>query len=60
MLYQVHLTMGRNQDGFGLVWLIYGIYGNFQQYFSHIVAVGSIGGGNRVPGESHRPVESHR
>jgi len=29
----------------------------FQQYFSYIVAVSFIGGGNRsrVPGENHRP-----
>ena len=25
----------------------------FQQYFSYIVAVTFIGGGNRVPGENH-------
>jgi len=33
---------------------------HFQQYFSYIVAVSFIGGGNRtpgVPGENHRPVQ---
>jgi hypothetical protein len=32
-----------------------GVYRHFKQYFSYIVAVSFIGGGN-VPGENHRPV----
>jgi hypothetical protein len=28
-------------------WLVYGVLRHFQQYFSSIVAVGFIGGGNR-------------
>jgi hypothetical protein len=32
---------------------------HFQQYFCYIVTVSFIGGGNRVPGENHRPGESH-
>jgi hypothetical protein len=33
---------------------------HFQQYFSYIVAVSLIGGGNRrTAGENHRPVASH-
>ena len=28
-------------------WLVYGMYRHFQQYFSYIVAVSFIGGGNR-------------
>jgi hypothetical protein len=31
----------------------------FQQYFNYIVADSFTGGGNRVPGENHRPVASH-
>jgi hypothetical protein len=31
----------------------YGIYRHFQQYFSYIVAVSFIAGGNRVPAASH-------
>ena len=27
----------------------------FQQYFSYIVEVTFIGGGNRIPGENYRP-----
>ena len=35
--------------------LVYGIHRHFQQYFSYIVAVSFIGGGNRsIPGENHR------
>ena len=30
-----------------------------QQYFSYIMAVSFIGGGNRVPGEKQWPVTSH-
>jgi len=30
-----------------MVWLIYGVSRHFQQYFSYIVAVSFIGGGNR-------------
>ena len=33
-------------DWFGLVWF-YGFYRHFQQYFSYIMAVSFIGGGNR-------------
>jgi len=41
-------------------WLVYGAKHHFQQYFSYIVAVSFIGGGNRrVPGENHWPVASH-
>ena len=29
------------------------------QYFSYIVAISFIGGGNRRTGENHRPVASH-
>ena len=34
---------------------------HFQQYFSYIVAVSFIDGGNRtrVSGENHRPAASH-
>jgi hypothetical protein len=32
---------------------------HFQQYFSYIVAVIFIGGGNVVPGENYRPATSH-
>jgi hypothetical protein len=28
-------------------WLVYGVLQHFQQYFSYIVAVSFIGGGNR-------------
>jgi hypothetical protein len=31
----------------------------FQQFFSYVVVVSFIGGGNRGPGENHRPVSSH-
>jgi hypothetical protein len=44
-----------------LVWLglVYGVYSHFQQYFSYIVAVSSIDGGNGVSRENHRPVASN-
>ena len=42
--------------GFGLV---YGVKRHFQQYFSYIVAVSFIGGGNRSTPKNHRPVASH-
>jgi hypothetical protein len=32
---------------------VYGVLRHFQQYFSYIVAVSFIGGGNRVLGENH-------
>jgi hypothetical protein len=32
---------------------------HFQQYFSYIMEVSFIDGGNRVPGENHRPAASH-
>jgi len=32
--------------------LVYGVLRHFQQYFSYIVMVSFIGGGNRVPGEN--------
>ena len=35
-------------------WLDYGVYRHFQQYFSHIVVVSFIGGGNGIRGEYHR------
>ena len=38
---------------FGLVWIM------ALRYFSYILAVSFIGGGNGVPGENHRPVASH-
>jgi len=31
----------------------------FQQYFSFIMAVSFIGGGNGVPRENHRPAASY-
>jgi hypothetical protein len=44
-----------------IVWLglVYGVKRHFQQYFSYIVVVSFIGGGNGVPGENHRPTVSH-
>jgi hypothetical protein len=39
--------------------LVYGVLRHFQQYFSYIVAVSFIGGGNGVHGENHPPVASH-
>ena len=42
--------------GFGLV---YGVKRHFQQYFSYIVAVSFIGGGNRSTPKNHRPVARH-
>jgi hypothetical protein len=39
--------------------MVYGVLHHFQQYFSNIVAVSFIRGGNRVPGENHWPVASH-
>jgi hypothetical protein len=30
-----------------LIWLVYGVLCHFQQYFSYIVAVSFIGGGNQ-------------
>jgi hypothetical protein len=44
-------TSSTLQKWFSLVWF-YGAYHHFQQYFSYIVAVSFIGGGN------HRPVAS--
>ena len=32
---------------------------HIQQYFSYIMAVSFIDGGNGVPGENHRPVASY-
>jgi hypothetical protein len=32
--------------------LVYGVWRHFQQYFSYIVAVNFIGGGNRSTGEN--------
>jgi len=40
-----------------MVW-DYGIYNHFQQYFSYILAVSFIGGGNGVALENHRLVAS--
>jgi hypothetical protein len=37
----------------GLVWFGLWCLGNFQQYFSYIVAVSFIGGENLKPVESH-------
>jgi hypothetical protein len=34
-------------EGFLMNWLVYGVKCHFQQYFSYIVAVSFIGGGNR-------------
>jgi hypothetical protein len=45
-----------------LVWfgLVYDVLRHFKKYFSHIVEVRFIGGGNRrVPGENHRPAASY-
>jgi hypothetical protein len=39
--------------------MAYGVQRHFEQYFSYIVAVTFIGGGNGVPGENHRSVASH-
>ena len=39
--------------------LVYGVSHHFQQYFSYIVVVSFIGGGNQSTGENHRPVASH-
>jgi hypothetical protein len=41
--------------------MVYGVLCHFQQYFSYIVAVSFIGGGNRSTWrkENHRPVASH-
>jgi hypothetical protein len=44
---------------FKFVCLFDGVKHHFQQYFSYIVAVSFIGGGNGGPGENHRPVASH-
>ena len=30
-----------------MIWFVYGVYCYFQQYFSYIMAVSFIGGGNR-------------
>ena len=38
---------------------VYGVWHHFQQYFSYIVAVIFIGGGNRSTGENHLPATSH-
>ena len=38
----------------------YGGECHFQQYFSYIVAVSFIGGGNRSSEENHWPAASHR
>jgi len=40
------------------VWF-YGVLRHFQHYFSYIVAVSSIGGGNQSTRRNHRPVASH-
>jgi hypothetical protein len=60
MLYRVHLTMNRVQTYNSGWWqtyhtfittpsknLVYGIYCHFQQYFSYIMAVSFIDGGNQ-------------
>ena len=39
--------------------MVYGVLRHIQQYFSYIVAVSFIGGGNRSTAENHRPVASH-
>ena len=39
--------------------MVYGVLRHIQQYFSYIVAVSFIGGGNRSTAENHRPVTSH-
>jgi hypothetical protein len=44
---------------FGLVWF-YCVERHFQQYFSYIVMVSFIDGGNRrTRRENHRPITSH-
>jgi len=37
----------------------YGVQCHFQLYFSYIAAVSFIGGGNRVPRQTHRPAANH-
>ena len=53
----------RNQDMFIFetvkVGLVYGVLPHIQQYFSLIVAVGFVGGGNWSTGYNHRPIASH-
>jgi hypothetical protein len=34
------------------------VFANFQQYFSYIMAVSFIAGGNQSTGENHQPVAS--
>jgi hypothetical protein len=43
-IYHIHLKM---YVDYILIWLIYSVYRHFQQYFSYIVTVSFIGGGNR-------------
>ena len=40
-----------------MVWFM--VFDDIQQYFSFIVAVSFIDGGNWSTGENHRPVASH-
>jgi hypothetical protein len=49
----------RNYTPPRLYGLVYGVFCHYQQYFSYIVVVSFIGGGNRVPGENHRPATGH-
>ena len=39
--------------------LFYGVWRHIQQYFSYIMAVSFIGGGNRSTAENHQPVASY-
>ena len=40
-------------------WLVYCVWCHFQQYFSYIMAVSFVSGGNRNTRRNHRPVASH-
>jgi hypothetical protein len=45
--------------GFYIGWLLLWCFTPLSQYFSYVVAVSFIGGETGVPGENHRPAESH-
>ena len=51
-VFELHL----GQTKYYKIGLFDGVYHQFQQYFSCIMAVSFIGGGHR---ENHRPVASH-